>query len=106
MKTLLMGAVGVLVLQALLFLGYLAVYGQDPIIRQDPITLNPPGGLDLNGVRMVMFCGENSIISGSGRGMLDKVPPDGHLGPWTRGRTMQGDCTIWYHQSVLSSRGD
>jgi hypothetical protein len=65
MKTLLVGAVGVLALQALLVLGYLAVN------RQDPIILNPDkGNLNENGIAMVMTCGE-----GSGSGVLDKVPP-------------------------------
>jgi hypothetical protein len=92
MKTLLVGAVGVLALQALLVLGYLAVN------RQDAIILNPDkGNLNENGIAMVMTCGE-----GSGSGVLDKVPPNGEdAGPWTRGRTVQGDCNIYYYHNTL-----
>ena len=91
----LLGAVGVLVLQALLVFGYLAAS------KQDPIVLNPERGqLDEIGITMVMFCGD-----GSGREVLDKVPPDGGLAPWTRGRTIRGDCDVWYHHSVLYHPG-
>ena len=89
--------VGMLVLLAALVLliwGYLAVNQQDPII------LNPDRRLDENGAAMIMFCGD-----GSGKEMLDQVPPDKELGPWTRGRTIRGDCDIWYHHSVLYRRG-
>ena len=34
---------------------------------------------------MVMYCGESNV-----REELDKVPPDGGLGPWTRGRDDKG----------------
>ena len=44
---------------------------------------------------MVMYCGESNV-----REELDKVPPDGGLGPWTRGRTIRGDCDIWYHHNA------
>ena len=44
---------------------------------------------------MVMYCGESNV-----REELDKVPPDGGLGPWTRGRTIRGDCHIWYHHNA------
>jgi hypothetical protein len=94
MKMLLVGAVGVLALQVVLVGGYLAVN------RQDPIILNPDRGLDENGITMVMYCGE-----GSDREELDKVPPDGALGPWSRGRTIRGDCDIWYHDGVLGGSG-
>jgi hypothetical protein len=63
MKTLLLGAVGMLVVQVLLAGWYLAVN------RQDPIILNPDRGLDENGIAMVMYCGE-----GSDREELHKVP--------------------------------
>jgi len=95
MKTLLVGVVGVLALQALLVGGYLAVDSQDPII------LNPESGsLQTDGVTMIMFCGENNNLSGSGSGVLDKVPPDGYAGAWTRGRTLRGDCNVFYHHSL------
>jgi hypothetical protein len=87
----LMGALGILALQALLVFGFLAVSEQDPII------LNPnSGSLVDNGVMMVVYCGE-----GSGRGMLDKVPPNGALGPWSKGRTVWGNCDIWYHHTIF-----
>ncbi len=96
MKTmLLLGAVGMLALQVLLVGAYLAVDSQDSII------LNPESGsLQENGVTMLMFCGENSTLGGSGSGVLDNVPPDGDVGAWTKGRTVQGDCDIWYHHSL------
>ena len=89
----LVGMLALLAVQVLLVWGYLAVNQQDPII------LNPDRNLDDNGVAMVMFCGD-----GSGREVLDKVPPDKELGPWTRGRTIREDCTSWYHHSVLYHR--
>ena len=64
----LVGAVEVLVLQALLVWGYLAVS------KQDPIVLNPDrGGLVEDGVMMAAFCGEG----GSGKEMLDELPANG-----------------------------
>jgi hypothetical protein len=92
----LVGAVGVMVVQVVLGRSYLTVN------RQDPIILNPDRKLDENGVAMVMFCGSSAD---SGREVLTKVPPDRQLGPWTRGRTIRGDCDIWYHHSVLYHRG-
>ena len=63
MKMLLVGAVGMLALQVVLVLWYLAASSQDPII------LNPDrGNLLENGIAMAMVCGESS-------GVLDKVPP-------------------------------
>lgn len=80
-----------LVLQVLLVGGYLAAH------ETDPMVLNPArGGLVEEGVVMAAFCG-----SGSGKEMLDRIPPDGGLGPWTKGRTVQGDCTVWYHHGTL-----
>ena len=90
MKTLRV-VVGVLIIQTLLVGAYLAVYRQDPIIP-DPDR----GHMVQNGVTMVMFCG-----AGSYRAALDKVPPNGDLGMWTRGRTVRGDCDIWYHRGAL-----
>jgi hypothetical protein len=61
-----LGAVGVVALQALLIIGYLAVG------RQDPIVLNPDRhALEDEGVSMVMFCGKG------GGGVLTKVPQRG-----------------------------
>jgi hypothetical protein len=94
-KTLLVAAVGMLALQLVLVGVYLAVN------RQDPIILNPDRGLDDNGITMVMFCGQ-----GSDREELDKVPPDGNFGPWSRGRTIRGNCDIWYHDGVLGGGGN
>ena len=90
MKMLLPGAVGVLALQVLLVGGYFAANSQGPII------LHPDSELAESGVTMAMFCG-----GGSGSGVLDKVPAGEDLGPWTKGRTMRGDCDIWYHHSLL-----
>jgi len=39
-----------------------------------------------------VYCGD-----GSGKEMLDKVPPDGENGRWTKGRVGRGDCDVWYH---------
>jgi len=84
-----LGAVGVVALQALLIIGYLAVG------RQDPIVLNPDRhALEDEGVSMVMFCGKG------GGGVLTKVSPNGGSGPWTRGGTVRGDCQVWWHHDV------
>ncbi len=81
MKTLLVGALGMLGLQVVLVGGYLAASGQDPFI----LTPNS-GSLQENGVTMVMLCGDNNTISDRPIGeVLDKVPPDGHVDAWTRG---------------------
>jgi hypothetical protein len=53
MKTLLVGALGMLALQVLLVGGYLVVGSQDPIIL-DPES----GSLEEDGLTMVMLCGE------------------------------------------------
>ena len=89
MKTALAVIIGGLLVQALLILGYLA--GS----RQDPILINPDRSYDDSGVAMVMFCGEDV-----GNEMLDKVPPDGESGPWTRGRTLTNGCAIFYHHDA------
>ena len=86
----LVGAVGVLALQALLVLGVLSMDSVDPII------LNPDEELSNDGVMMAVFCGEYS-----GSGVLNGVPPDGESGAWSRGRTVRGNCDIWYHHNVL-----
>jgi len=82
--------VGGILVQTLLILGYLAAN------RQDPIILNPDRKLDENGVGMVMICNDDV-----GNEMLDKIPPDGESGPWTRGRTLTNGCSILYHHSTL-----
>ena len=91
----LVGAVGVLVLQALLVWGYLAVG------KGDPIVLNPDrGGLVENGFMMTAFCGDSS-----GKGMLDSLPANGRWDTWTKGRTVQvseASCTVWYHHPGYS----
>jgi hypothetical protein len=83
MKMLLPGAVGGLALQVLLVGGYFAANSQGPII------LHPDSELAESGVTMAMFCGD-----GSGSRALDKVPAGEDLGPWTKGRSMRGDCDI------------
>jgi len=91
-KPFLLGVVGVLALQVLLILVVLS----DGSINS--IILNPDDELSNDGVSMVMFCSEDGITPG-GRGseVLDKMPPDGDVGAWTRGRTVRRGCDIWYH---------
>jgi hypothetical protein len=73
-KMLLAGAVGVLILSALLVSGYLWFARNNLII----LSLDR-GALVEDGVMMAMVCGEES-----GREILDKVPPNGSFGPWTK----------------------
>jgi hypothetical protein len=95
MKMLLVGAAGMLALQVLLVGGYLVVDSQDPIV------LNPESGsLEEDGLTMVMLCGEGHTPEGRGSEVLSKMPPDGDIGGWERGRTLRGDCDIWYHHNV------
>jgi hypothetical protein len=94
MKMFLMGAVAALLLSALLVSGYLFVSKENRIV-----LILDSGALVENGVMMTMFCGK-----GSGKELLDKVPPDGNVGPWTKGRTVRGDCDIWYHHTERYSR--
>jgi len=95
----LVGAIGMLALQALLVLGYLAVDSQDPIL------LNPESGsLEEDGLTMVMLCGEGHTPEGRGSEVLSKMPPDGDMGGWSRGRALRGEaslCDIWYHHNVF-----
>jgi hypothetical protein len=94
MKTLLVGAAGAFILSALLVSGYLWLARDNLII----LSLDR-GALVENGVMMAMVCGD-----GSGKELLDKAPPDGNVGPWTKGRTVRGDCDIWYHHTERYSR--
>ncbi len=95
-RTLLVGALGMLALQVVLVLGYLVVDSQDPFI------LNPDSGsLEEDGLTMVMFCGDGHTPAGRRSGVLQNMPPDGYIGKWTRGRTLRGDCDIWYHHNVF-----
>jgi len=71
MQTLLVGAVGTLVLAALLSSWYLWL-ARDNLI----ILCLDRGALVENGVMMAMVCGE-----GSGKKILDKIPPNGSFGP-------------------------
>ena len=87
--------VGALVLSALLLVsGYLWLTRNNLIIQ----SLDR-GALDKNGVMMATYCG-----SGSGNKMLDKIPPDGSSGVWTKGRTIRGNCDIWYHHTSRYQR--
>ena len=84
MSRLLLGAVGMLVLQAFLVVGYLSVS------KQDPIILNPDrGGLVASGVMMATFCGEG----GSGKEMLPGLPSNGRWDSWTRGQRCGATAT-------------
>ena len=94
MYRILLGAIGALVLSALLVSGYLWLARENLII----LSLDR-GALVKNGVMLATYCGK-----GSGKEMLDKVPPDGSSGPWTKGRTVRGDCDIWYHHTNRYSR--
>jgi hypothetical protein len=67
----------------------------------DPILLNPDSELSEDGVSMVVLCGEGNTPEGRGSGVLEKMPPDGDVGTWTRGRTVRGNCGIWYHHNFL-----
>ena len=93
---LLVGALGMLALQALLVWGLLAASNQDPFI------LNPnSGSLERDGLTMVMFCGAGHTPEGRFSKVLDKMPPDGSLGGWSRGREVWGNCDIWYHHTIF-----
>jgi hypothetical protein len=94
-KMLLPGVVGVLALQGFLVGGLLAMDSLDPIL------LNPDKELSEDGIGMVMLCGEGVTPRGRGSGVLEKMPPDGDIGAWTRGRTIRGNCDIWYHHSIM-----
>ncbi len=49
---------------------------------------------------MVMLCGKGHTPGGRGSEVLEKMSPDGDVGAWTRGRTVRGDCDIWYHHNL------
>ena len=92
---LLFGAVGMLALQVLLVWGFLAASNQDPFI------LNPnSGSLKKNGLTMVMFCGAGHTPDGRESEALKKLPPQGNLGGWSRGREVWGNCDIWYQHDI------
>ena len=93
----LVGVVGVLALQVLVIGGLLSMDSLDPLL------LNPDKELSEDGVSMVMLCGEASDATPQGRnsGVLEKMPPDGDVGAWTRGRTLRGNCDIWYHHTIF-----
>jgi hypothetical protein len=95
MKTLLVGAVGMLALQVLLVGGLLSMQSLDPIL------LNPDKELSEDGVSMAMLCGEGQTPGGRGSEVLEKMASDGDIGAWTRGRTVRGNCDIWYHHSIM-----
>jgi len=95
MKTLLVGAVGVLACQALFVSLFLAVNDQTPLL------LNPDHDLSEDGIAMVMLCSEDGITpKGRHSEVLQKMPPDGNWVAWSRGRTVRGKCDIWYHHSI------
>ena len=96
MKALLLGAVGVIVLEVLLVLGFLVLRVDDPFI------FAPPSGSNPNGIAMVMLCGKGMTPGGRGSEVLNNMPPDGDHGPWVRGRTVQGDCNIFYHYGIVN----
>jgi hypothetical protein len=95
MKMALVGAVGMLAFQVLLVGGYYAAGSTGPLL------LRPDSGLQEDGVSMVMLCGEGHTPEGRGSKVLEKMPPDGDVGAWSRGRTVLGRCSIWYHHHIL-----
>jgi hypothetical protein len=96
MKTMLVGALVMFALQVVLVGSYLVVDSQDPIIL-DPES----GSLEEDGLTMVMLCGEGHTPEGRGSEVLSKMPPDGDIGAWSRGRALQRGCDIWYHHNIL-----
>ena len=89
-RGLVVGALGMLAVQVLLVVGYLAVSQQDPIIL-DPNR----GGIVENGIEMDAYCGPQS-----GKGMLDELPANGEGDTWTKGQTVllsESSCNILYH---------
>jgi hypothetical protein len=95
MKMLLAGAVGMLAVQALLIGGYYALGSQGPLL------LRPDSLPDQEGVMMAVLCGEGRTPQGRGSAVLEAMPPNGNVGAWSRGRTIRGGCSIWYHHSIL-----
>ena len=95
-RGLVVGALGMLAVQVLLVVGYLAVSQQDPIIL-DPNR----GGIVENGIAMAAYCGPQS-----GKGMLDELPANGEWDTWAKGQTMllsESSCNIWYHHEGYSA---
>ena len=78
MKTILVGALGMLALQVLLVGSYLVVDSQDPILL-DPES----GSLEEDGLTMVMLCGEGHTPEGRRSEVPSKIPPDGDLPSWS-----------------------
>jgi len=101
MKMLLVGVVGVLAFQVLLALAL--VLGLMSAQSYDPIILNPDKELSEDGIAMTMICGDGHTPGGRGSEVLDKMRPSeaGHGGAWTRGRTVRGNCDIWYHHNLF-----
>ena len=86
---------GLLALEVLLMVTLLSMQSYDPIL------LNPDEELSTDGVSMVVLCGQGHTPEGRGSEVLANMPPDGDRGAWTRGRTVRGDCSVWYHHDAL-----
>ena len=98
MNRVLLGAVGMLALQALLLGALLSMDSLDPII------LNPDDDLSKGGVAMIMLCSEarqGHTPGGRGSVVLNKMVPNGNVGAWTRGSAVRPGCDIWYHHGPL-----
>jgi len=80
MKMLLVGAVGVLALQALFVSFYLALAASDPLVTK--------------GVQKVVLCG-GSTESGTWRYKIMQEVPGGESGTW--GTEEYGYCQTWLH---------
>ena len=81
MGRILLGAVGVLVLQALFVVGYLALYTPDPLVE--------------NGVRKVLICGDK-------RDRSARMWEIANSGTWGTDRRSwdapkDADCRLWLH---------
>lgn len=97
MSRFLLGVIAVLAFQVVLVGGYLVVSGGDSFL------LNPSNHiLDNNGIAVVMLCGKGMTPEGRGSEVLNNMPPDGDHGPWYRGRTVQGDCNVFYHYGIVN----
>jgi len=81
MGRILLGAVGVLVLQALFVVGYLALYTPDPLVE--------------NGVRKVLICGDKRDRSARMWEIADSGTWGVDYRAWDTPR--EGDCRLWRH---------
>lgn len=84
----------VLLAKVLLVGGYFALGSQGPIF------LRPDSKLDEDRITVAMLCGEGRTPQGRGSKVLEEMSPDRDVGAWSRGRTVRGDCDVWYQHTV------